>query len=154
MANGKTYGLTFPFRDSFNGRYLDLTDTSDEEIRSDLIHLLLTRKGSRYFLPDFGSRIYEYIFEPLDGPTFSEIEAEIRDAVNNFIPNLIINNISITPAEEEQRGFQEVNRDPNLDSRVYRIPGKEEIPYTAVVRIDYTITDSTFSTRDFIILNI
>ncbi len=39
MANGKTYGLTFPFRDSFDGKYLDLTDTSDEEIRSDLIHI-------------------------------------------------------------------------------------------------------------------
>lgn len=120
MANGKTYGITFPFRDSFDGRYLDLTDTSDEEIRSDLIHLLLTRKGSRYFLPDFGSRIYEYIFEPLDGPTFSEIEAEIRDAVGNYIPNLLINNISITPAEDEDPG-QNINRDPNLDSRVYRV---------------------------------
>jgi len=43
MANGKTYGLTFPFRDSFDGKYLDLTDTSDEEIRSDVIHFLLTR---------------------------------------------------------------------------------------------------------------
>lgn len=154
MANGKTYGITFPFRDSFDGKYLDLTDTSDEEIRSDLIHLLLTRKGSRYFLPDFGSRIYEYIFEPLDGPTFTEIESEIRDAVENYIPNLIINKISITPAEDEEIGFEQVNRDPNLNSKVYRVPGKEEIPYTAVVRIDYTITDSTFNTRDFIILNI
>jgi hypothetical protein len=26
MANGKTYGLTFPFIDSFDGKYLDLTD--------------------------------------------------------------------------------------------------------------------------------
>jgi phage baseplate assembly protein W len=154
MANGKTYGITFPFRDSFDGRYLDLTDTSDEEIRSDLIHLLLTRKGSRYFLPDFGSRIYEYIFEPLDGPTFSEIEAEIRDAVNNFIPNLIVTDISITPAEEENRGFEQVNRDPYLNDKVYRVPGQEEIPYTAIVRIDYIIQDSTFNTRDFIILNI
>ena len=40
MANGKTYGITFPFRNSFDGKFLDLTDTSDEEIRTDLIHLL------------------------------------------------------------------------------------------------------------------
>ena len=55
MANGKTYGITFPFTDSFNGQYLDLTDYAKEEVRTDLIHLLLTRKGSRYFLPDFGT---------------------------------------------------------------------------------------------------
>ena len=63
MANGITYGITFPFRDSFNGKYLDLTDYASEEVRTNLIHLLLTRKGSRYYLPDFGSRLYEYIFE-------------------------------------------------------------------------------------------
>lgn len=73
MADGTTYGLTFPFRDSFDGKYLDLSDYNDEEVRSNLIHLLLSRKGSRYYLPDFGTRLYEFIFEPLDGPTFSEI---------------------------------------------------------------------------------
>ena len=62
MANGKSYGVTFPFRDSFDGRYLDTTDFEDDEIRSSLIHLLLTKKGARYFLPDFGTRLYEYIF--------------------------------------------------------------------------------------------
>ena len=81
MANGTTYGINFPFRDSYDGRYLDLSDTPDEEIRTDLIHLLLTRKGTRYFLPDFGTRLYEYIFEPLDGPTFAQLEAEIRETV-------------------------------------------------------------------------
>ena len=90
MADGKTYGINFPFRDSFDGKYLDLSDYSDEEVRSSLIHLLLTRKGSRYFLPKFGTRLYEYIFEPLDGPTFSDIETEIRDSVETYIPNLVI----------------------------------------------------------------
>ena len=48
MADGKTYGLTFPFVESYNGKYLDLSDYPAEEIRSNLIHLLLTRKGTRY----------------------------------------------------------------------------------------------------------
>ena len=96
MANGKTYGLSFPFVDSFDGKYLDLTDFAAEEIRSNLIHLLLTRKGSRYYLPDFGTRLYEYIFEPLDGPTFRNIESEIRDSVERYMPQLQLTNISIT----------------------------------------------------------
>ena len=102
MANGKTYGINFPFRDSFDGKYLDLSDTTDEEIRSNLIHLLLTRKGSRYFLPDFGTRLMEFIFDPLDGPTFSAIEAEIRDTVAKYIPNLQITTITVTDAQQEE----------------------------------------------------
>ena len=51
MADGKTYGIAFPFNSSTEGKYLKLTQTSNDEIRTDLVHLLLTRKGSRYFLP-------------------------------------------------------------------------------------------------------
>jgi phage baseplate assembly protein W len=81
MADGTTYGIDFPFRDSKRGDYLSLTQFESEEIKADLIHLLLTRKGSRYFLPEFGTRLYEFIFEPFDGLTFSAIESDIRDSV-------------------------------------------------------------------------
>lgn len=152
MANGITYGINFPFRDSFDGKYLDLSDYTNEEVRSNLIHLILTRKGSRFYLPEFGTRIYEYIFEPFDGPTFGQIEAEIRDAVNDFIPGLLIDNISITPAtDDDVDGW---NQNPDLDTRIYRAPSPTTKEYTAVVRIDYTITNDTFNTRDFVIINI
>ena len=70
MANGTTYGLAFPFKDSIRGDYLELTQFQKDEIKSDLLHLLLTRKGSRYYLPTFGTRLYEFLFEPFDGLTF------------------------------------------------------------------------------------
>ena len=97
MANGITYGINFPFRQSINGKYLSLSQTTDEEIRSNLIHLLLTRKGFRYYLPDFGTRLFEYIFEPLDGETFETLKTEIEDSITTYIPNLTIQNISIEP---------------------------------------------------------
>ena len=148
MANGKTYGVTFPFRDSFDGKYLDTTDYEDEEIRTSLIHLLLTRKGSRYFLPDFGTRLYEFIFEPLDGPTFNQIEAEIRDSVSTYIPNLQVNNISVYPATDDEP----VNG--NSDVKTFDMPGRSTVEYTAKVRIDYTITNNVFNSSDFIIINL
>ena len=95
MANGITYGINFPLRQSLKGQYLSLSETPDEEIRTDLVHLLLTRKGSRYYLPNFGTRLYEYIFEPLDGDTFSTLRSEIEESISTFIPNLTIQNISI-----------------------------------------------------------
>ena len=96
MADGITYGINFPFRQNPKGKYLSLSETTDDEIRSNLIHLLLTRKGYRYFLPDFGTRLYEFIFEPLDGETFDSIKQEIEEAVSTYIPNLTIQDITIS----------------------------------------------------------
>ena len=152
MADGYTYGINFPFQDSFDGKYLDLSDYTDEEIRTDLVHLILTRKGSRYFLPDFGTRLYEYIFEPLDGPTFADISAEIRQAVEDYMPNLKITNISVTPGSEgEENKGTYVNEN---DQREFKVTNISQLEHTAKIKIDYTITDSAFSTSDFIIINI
>ena len=89
------YGIDFPFRDSQIGDFVKMTETPEREVRANLIHLLLTKKGSRYFLPDFGTRIYEYIFDQNDMVTFNLIEEEIRDGVKKYIPNLDINSTDI-----------------------------------------------------------
>jgi phage baseplate assembly protein W len=153
MADGVTYGINFPFRDSFNGKYLDLSDTIEEEIRTDLIHLLLTRKGTRYFLPDFGTRLYEYIFEPLDGPTFNDIESEIKDSVETYIPNLLITSIRVTALSSEEAGPY-VTTEGNVVNTQLTIPGLATKEYTAKVRIDYQITNDVFNSSSFVIINI
>ena len=153
MANGKTYGLTFPFVTSFNGKYLDLSDYSAEEIRSNLIHLLLTRKGSRYFLPDFGTGLLEYIFEPLDGPTFKNIESEIRDSVQKYMPQLQLTNISITAPTGEADGLTATSSGGVTDPQI-QMTNQNVTEYTATVRIDYAISNDVFNTKDFVILNI
>jgi phage baseplate assembly protein W len=153
MANGRTYGFTFPFVDSFDGKYLDLTDYTAEEIRSNLIHLLLTRKGSRYFLPDFGTRLLEYIFEPLDGPTFQSIEAEIRDSVNKYMPQLQLTSINITSPTGEAAGLTATVAGGVIDPQITRY-NQDVAEYTATVRVDYAISNDVFNTKDFIILNI
>ena len=147
------YGIDFPFRDSFVGDYVRMTESRDEEIRANLVHLLLTRKGSRYFLPDFGTRLYEYIFELNDAITYASIEEEIRETVKRYIPNLEINSIKITnPDIDEEDGGSSVSEDE--DSRLFRISDSSTKPYTAKIRIDYSTNDSTFTTSDFIIINI
>jgi phage baseplate assembly protein W len=152
MADGKTYGISFPFVDSFDGKYLDLTDYAAEEIRTDLIHLILTRKGSRYFLPDFGTRLYEFVFDPLDGPTFQNIEAEIRDSVERFMPQLQLTNITITAPTSETATLTPTT-EGNVTSEL-NITNADVSEYTAKVRIDYAISNDVFNTKDFIIINI
>lgn len=128
-----TIGINFPFKDSENGDYLKLTTTPEEEIRSDLIHLLLTKKGSRYMLPDFGTNLYQYIFEPLDEVTMSKIENEIHDAVEKYIPNLKVNKIILLKFGDD--GF---DISGNADSSTIKI------------KLDYDIQQRTFEFSDSI----
>jgi phage baseplate assembly protein W len=154
MADGSTYGINFPFRDNPLGYYFSLSETTDQEIRSDLLHLILTKKGSRYFLPDFGTRIYEFIFDPFDGETFEAIKSDIQAQVDKFIPNLIINYISVTPYLQSDEAPGEINQELLGQSDIYRIPGANTEEYTAKLRIDYTNDNSGFGSREFIIINI
>ena len=147
-----TYGIDYPFRDSAIGNYVQMTGTPEREVRADLIHLLLTRKGSRYFLPDFGTRLYEFIFEQNDSISYSQIEDEIREGIRKYIPNLDVNSISIVSADDDP----EVPQSPSeeTDERLFRVSDNSSKPYTAKVRLDYTVNNGAFSTSDFVIINI
>lgn len=128
MAEGKFININYPFKDSNKGFFLDLTTTDNAAIKADLMHLILTRKGERFYLPDFGTNLLRYIFEPNDGFTLSEIKGEITDVVKKYLPNLIINDITVEHHENNE--------------------------YVATVRIDYTVTDDVFESSDFVIINI
>ena len=147
-----TYGIDFPFRDSLEGKFLKMTGTPEREIRADLIHLLLTKKGSRYYLPDFGTRLYQYIFDQNDAVTFGLIESEIRDSVKKYIPNLDLTSIIVVSAEDDPDQISSLQE--NEDNRLFRVSSDSEKPHTAVVKIEYTVNNGAFTSSDFIILNI
>jgi len=146
------YGIDFPFRDSQRGDFLNMTEIPEREVRANLIHLILTRRGSRYYLPDFGTRIYEFIFDQNDFVSWNLIEEEIRESVKKFIPNLDINSIIVTAAEDDPSNVMSVNEFE--DERLFRVSDYSTKPYTAKVKIDYTVNNGAFSTSDFIIINI
>jgi len=147
-----TYGIDFPFRESLTGDYLKMTTTPEREVRANLIHLILTKKGSRFYLPDFGTRIYEYIFDQNDMITFNLIEEEIREGCKKYLPNLDINSIRVISAEDDNDPVTTVDEDD--DERLFRLADESTKPYTAKVKIDYTVNNGAFSSSDFIIINI
>lgn len=127
-----TIGLNFPFTDNAGkGDYLDLTVIPEQEIKSNLIHLLLTRKGSRYFLPDFGTNLYQFVFDPIDDIIMGKIENEIIDACEKYLPNLKINKINITQY--------------NTDITYVADDRKQ---HTLSIDIDYTISSRSFQSTD------
>lgn len=89
----------------------------------------------------------------MDGPTFDAIKADVRQAVDKYIPNLQINDISIQPYVETEPLPGEINYD-ELGGQVFRVASDSAVEYTAKLRIDYTIVSGTFSSKDFVIINI
>ena len=127
-------------------------NSPEREIRANLIHLLLTRKGTRYYLPDFGTRLYEYIFDQNDTVSFNLIEEEIREGVRKYIPNLDITSIDIMSGEDDPDNSKSFTT--SEDERLFRVSSDSTKPYTAVVKISYTVNNGAFSSSDFIIINI
>lgn len=128
MANGKYINIDYPFKNSPKGFFLNLNSDDQRAIKADLMHLLLTRKGQRLYNPDFGTDLLRFIFEPADGLTFDEIKDEVTASVKKYLPQLSITSLTVTPSEESE--------------------------YAAVIRLDYTITDTVFDIVDFVIIKV
>ena len=90
-----TINIKFPLEDdNVTNRLFKMNSVTKEALTSNLILLLLTEKGERYYEPEYGVNIRKYIFEPKDGVTESDIEEEIRQTVKLFIPQLSISKVS------------------------------------------------------------
>ena len=125
MAKTRYINIDFPFRDSSDGSYFKMNKTDKDAIRADLLHLLLTNKGERLYLPEFGSDLKKFIFEPNDEITHEQIKENLNQTIIRFIPNLLINDIS------------------------FRNDAIEEL---IIVELTYTVTEGTFTSTDTITL--
>jgi phage baseplate assembly protein W len=100
MANNKFYSITYPFTSKGSeGYFLDLDNTQYKMIKSDLMHLIFTTKGSRVRLPDFGTNLLQYLFNPNNTLTLDNIKSELQNDIIKYFPNITLTNLMITPDE-------------------------------------------------------
>ena len=128
MAQKSYINIQFPFQDDPDGKFLKMNTEAKQAIKSDLIHLLLTNKGERLYLPDFGANLRQYLFEPNDEAIANSIKNEINEAIKKFIPNLNVTELTVTKSED------------NI--------------HAVVVKIDYIVTISALQSADFVILEL
>ncbi len=87
-------GVRLPFN---NPSAFQPTYSTAEQIKFNLINLLLTNKGERIENPEFGADIKKELFEQIDEDTFESLKNKIIDSVSIFIPEVTLTNITITP---------------------------------------------------------
>lgn len=101
MARTQKYGIKFPFNiKDDDGTFFDLDKTSGESVKSQIMHLIFTPVGQRIRRPLFGSKLIQFIFNPNDGQTFSDVTSEIKDMVSRNIPNCSLDDIKIYEIDE------------------------------------------------------
>jgi len=128
MAEGRYININYPFRNSPNGFFLEMNSDDNSAIKADLVHLILTRKGQRLYLPDFGTDLVKFIFDQNDDITLSLVKEEIKTVVKKYLPNLTITNLTVTYSDESE--------------------------YAAVITIEYIVTEGAFQTSDSVVINL
>ena len=91
-------GVSLPFNGPsgpFNKTY-----STKEQIKSNLINLLLTNKGERVFNPEFGADIRKVLFEGITEDTSALIQNLITTNVNYFIPEVNVVDVVVEPNED------------------------------------------------------
>jgi len=98
-----SYNITYPFKDNNETRsFIQMNQVSKDSYSSNLLLLLLTQKGERYYESDYGTNLLKYIFEPNDDLTATDIEKEIRDTVSLYIPEVKITSVSFNRLTDEE----------------------------------------------------
>ena len=93
--NPDTYvGLSYPIRRGLNLDF-EMTKNSFEQAEHNLKNLLLTQVGERPFQPEFGSNLRRICFEQFDDTLPETIEEDIKKAVDQWLPYIIINKIEV-----------------------------------------------------------
>jgi phage baseplate assembly protein W len=67
-------------------------------IKQDIYNHFMTAKGERVMMPEFGSIIWDYLYEPLDETTKQIIEQDAKDIINQD-PRVSLQSLSVVEFE-------------------------------------------------------
>jgi phage baseplate assembly protein W len=85
-------GVSLPF----NGpAVFNSTFTTKDQIKSNLVNLLLTDIGERVMNPTFGCLLRKFLFEGITESNMNDLKISLVNSINIFIPEITINSIDV-----------------------------------------------------------
>ena len=105
MANyiKQYYDIKYPLtNNNSDGFFVDLNETINDKLLSEMLHVVMTRKGTRLRRPDFGTNLVTYIFNPNDAGTWADVENEIKESVAKFVPDVTINRVRVLKSTDNE----------------------------------------------------
>lgn len=88
-------GLAFPLRVNVQGRVQlsGLIQNIEESIQI----ILRTQLGERVYRPDFGSRLSELVFAPMNTQTLLLLRLHVQEALTQWEPRIVLEDIQTEP---------------------------------------------------------
>ena len=96
-------------------------------VKQAIANILMTNKGERLMMPDYGGDIRKYLFEPLDYGTSYLIKGNIESTISKFEPRISVLRISCKPNYNDNCFDVEMT---------YRIQGTDDPP----VAVDFFLS--------------
>jgi len=90
----KFIGLQYPLVKTARG--LMAQKNNVEQIKADLLQLLLTNPGERVMLPEFGTPLRKLVFEPNDKALEIMAKQMISESIKKWEPRIVVSNIYVT----------------------------------------------------------
>lgn len=87
-------GITLPIQRG-NGGYFAQSYQTSEQVKSNIKNLILTRKGERLMHPNFGTDLYNSLFNQNTDDLEVEIERSIDRAIQEWMPYISIDEILV-----------------------------------------------------------
>ena len=96
LQDSRAVGVIFPFNGNavFRSSY-----TTQQQVKSNLINVLLTEPGERVYEPNFGVGLKSQLFEQQINE--DELEARIKDQVAFHVPEIEITNLVLQVVPDE-----------------------------------------------------
>ncbi len=125
-------GISFPMRVDHTGA-LALSNGTDD-IDSSMRMIICTAPGERLMRPEFGCRVWELLFEPINGNTLGLMAEYVRLALEQWEPRATVTEVVVTPRESTDGAVNiaisyEVNATNDVRNLIYpfyTIPGEDE----------------------------
>ena len=105
-----TIGIAFPLDETnlFNG-----TKTVKEQIKTNLINLLLTEPGERLYTPNYGIGLKGLLFE--SNIDQENLNSKINQQINFYIPEISLIETQVNFIEDEHKLYITISYKSNLD---------------------------------------
>jgi len=87
-------GISLPFN---SPKVFTSTYSTKEQIKSNLLNLLLTDIGERVMNPAFGTNLRRFLFEGITEINIEDLKINLLNSISIYIPEVTVSNITVTP---------------------------------------------------------
>ncbi|MDX2241495.1 MAG: GPW/gp25 family protein [Leptolyngbyaceae cyanobacterium bins.302] len=98
-------GFAFPIQTNVQGS-IELSDETPN-LEESIKIILGTRLGERVYRPNFGSRLSELVFEPMNSQTLLLIRLCVREAIEMWEPRIILKDVVTSP--DPRKGLVDID---------------------------------------------